>query len=105
MDIDLVKAIFAVYVVGGSLIRILDDNELFRLTAINIWGRSQGLLLHFLSNIAMSLFHVMIYFCRGTLSVTTYCSILLCLSLDKRFPSFYLFEHKTDNHQFIGETR
>ncbi|PLY06032.1 MAG: hypothetical protein C0622_01235 [Desulfuromonas sp.] len=71
MDADLVKAWFAVYVVGVSLIRLLDDNEYFRLTAMKkVWGRSRGLLLHFLTNIVIPILFAMIYFCRGILSMS-----------------------------------
>ena len=52
MEVDLVKATFAIYVVGVSLIRLLDENEYFRVTAMKrMWGRSHGLALHFISNV------------------------------------------------------
>lgn len=70
MDVDLVKAWFAVYIVGVSLVRLLDDNEFFRLTAMKqIWGRSRGLLLHFLTNVIFPLLFALIYFCHGILSL------------------------------------
>ena len=73
MDVDLIKAIFAVYVVGVSLLRLLDDNEYFRLTAMKkIWGRSQGLLLHFLTNVIVPMLFAIIYFCRGIVSMATF---------------------------------
>lgn len=73
MSADLVKAIFAVYVVGVSLIRLLDDNEYFRLTAMKkIWGRSRGLLLHFLTNVIVPILFALVFFCRGILSMATY---------------------------------
>lgn len=73
MDVDLIKAIFAVYVVGVSLLRLMDDNEYFRLTAMKkIWGRSQGLLLHFLTNVIVPMLFAIIYFCRGILSMATF---------------------------------
>ena len=73
MDIDLIKAIFAVYVVGVSLLRILDDNEFFRLTAMKkIWGRSRGLMLHFLTNVIVPLLFALVFFCRGILSMATF---------------------------------
>ena len=73
MDIDLIKAIFAVYVVGVSLLRLLDENEYFRLTAMKkIWGRSRGLTLHFLTNVIVPMLFAIVFFCRGVLSMATY---------------------------------
>ena len=73
MDIDLIKAIFAVYVVGVSLLRLLDENEYFRLTAMKkIWGRSRGLMFHFLTNVIVPLLFAIVFFCRGILSMGTY---------------------------------
>ncbi len=61
MDVDLVKAIFAVYVVGVSLIRLLDENEYFRLTSMKkVYGRSRGLLYHFLSNVIIPLLFALV---------------------------------------------
>ena len=73
MGADLIKAIFAIYVVGVSLIRLLDDNEYFRLTAMKkIWGRSRGLLLHFLTNIIVPILFAIFFFCRGILAMATF---------------------------------
>lgn len=73
MDIDLIKAVFAIYVVGVSLLRLLDENEFFRLTAMKkIWGRSRGLMLHFLSNVIVPMLFALVYFCRGIVSMATY---------------------------------
>ena len=73
MDVNIVKAIFATYVVGVSLIRLLDDNEYFRLTAMKkIWGRSRGLLLHFLTNVAIPILFALVYFCRGFITMAAY---------------------------------
>jgi hypothetical protein len=73
MDVDLVKAIFATYVVGVSLIRLLDDNEYFRLTAMKkIWGRSHGLMLHFLSQVIVPMLFALVFFCRGIMSMATF---------------------------------
>jgi hypothetical protein len=72
MNPDLVKAWFATYIVGVALIRLLDDNEHVRLIAMKrIWGRSLGLLLHFLTNIAAPVLFAIVYFCRGVLSLTS----------------------------------
>jgi hypothetical protein len=73
MDIDLVKAIFATYVVGVSLIRLLDDNEYFRLTAMKkIWGRSRGLMLHFLTQVIVPMLFALVFFCRGIISMASF---------------------------------
>ena len=73
MDVDLVKAIFATYVVGVSLIRLLDDNEYFRLTAMKkVWGRSRGLLLHFLSQVIVPMLFALVFFCRGIISMASF---------------------------------
>ncbi|MCW8858123.1 MAG: hypothetical protein OQK50_02535 [Deltaproteobacteria bacterium] len=73
MDVDLMKAWFALYVVGVSLISLLDDNETFHLTAMKkIWGRSRGLLLHFLTNVAIPMLFALFYFCRGVVSLATF---------------------------------
>lgn len=71
MDTDLVKAMFATYVVGVSLIRLLDDNEYFRLTAMKkVWGRSRGLMLHFLTEVVMPMIFALFFFCRGLISMS-----------------------------------
>ncbi len=73
MDVDLIKALFSVYVVGVSLLRILDENEYFRLTAMKkIWGCSRGLMLHFLTNVIIPLLFAIVYLCRGILSMATF---------------------------------
>lgn len=73
MNVDLIKGMFAIYVVGVSLVRLLDDNEYFRLTAMKkIWGRSRGLLLHFLTNVIVPMLFAIVYFCRGILSMATF---------------------------------
>jgi len=70
MDVDLVKGIFAIYVAGVSLIRLLDDNEYFRLTAMKkAFGRSRGLMYHFLSNVIVPVLFSVIYICRGIVAV------------------------------------
>jgi hypothetical protein len=73
MGVDLVKAMFATYVVGVSLIRLLDENEHFRLTAMKkIWGRSRGLMLHFLTNVAVPMLFALVFFCRGFMSMASF---------------------------------
>ncbi|SEA67970.1 hypothetical protein SAMN05660420_02847 [Desulfuromusa kysingii] len=72
MNADLVKAVFATYVVGVALIRLLDDRESLRLTAMKkIWGRSYGLMLHFLTNIAIPMLFALVFYCRGFVTMST----------------------------------
>ncbi len=66
MDLDLVKALFALFVVTVSLVRLMADNEYFRLTAMKkVWGRSRGLLIHFISNVIMPMLFALYFLCRG----------------------------------------
>ena len=66
MEADLVKALFAVYVVVVSLLRLMSDREFFRLTAMKkVWGRTQGLLIHFLANIVLPLLLAIHFLCRS----------------------------------------
>ncbi len=73
MDVDLVKGLFAVYVVGVSLIHMLSDEESYLLTMMKrVWGRSQGLLLHFVANVLIPMLFALISFSRGIVSMATY---------------------------------
>ena len=66
MEADLVKAFFAAYVVVVSLLRLMSDHEFFRLTAMKkIWGRTQGLLIHFLANVVLPLLLAIHFLIRG----------------------------------------
>ena len=66
MESDLVKSLFAVYVVTVSLLRLMSDHEFFRLTAMKkVWGRTQGLLFHFIANIIFPLMLAIYYLCRS----------------------------------------
>ena len=66
MELDIVKALFGFYIVTVSLIRLMAENEFFRLTLMKkIWGRSQGLMIHFLSNVVMPMLFAIYFFCRG----------------------------------------
>ena len=54
MNSYLVMGLFALYVVAVSLVRYLREDEFFRLTAMKrLWGRSRGLIFHFLANVAL----------------------------------------------------
>ncbi len=73
MDINIVKALFALYIVTVSLLRLMDDNEYFYLTAMKkIWGRSQGLLIHFLTNVIMPMLFAIYFLCRGVIGSVSY---------------------------------
>ena len=54
MNSYLVMGLFALHVVAVSLVRYLREDEFFRLTAMKrLWGRSRGLIFHFLANVAL----------------------------------------------------
>lgn len=66
MDADLVKSLFAVYIVTVSLLRLMSEREFFRLTAMKkAWGRTQGLLIHFVANIILPLLLAIYFLCRS----------------------------------------
>ena len=66
METDLIKAMFGFYIVTVSLLRLMAENEYFRLTLIRkIWGRSHGLMFHFLTNVVVPTLFAIFYFCRG----------------------------------------
>lgn len=66
MELYLVKALFALYIVTVSLLRLLAENEYFNLTAMKkVYGRSRGLLFHFLSNVIMPMLFAIYFLCRG----------------------------------------
>ena len=66
MDVSFVKAFFALFVVTVSLLRLMADNEYFRLTAMKkVWGRSRGLSIHFLSNVILPMLFAIYFICRG----------------------------------------
>jgi hypothetical protein len=73
MEADLVKSIFATYVVTVSLLRLMSDHEFFRLTAMKkVWGRTRGLLIHFIANIVLPLMLAMYYLCRSIAGPLTF---------------------------------
>jgi len=54
MKSHIAMGLFAFFVVLISLLRIMSDNEFYRLSSMKkMWGRSKGLALHFISNVAM----------------------------------------------------
>lgn len=65
----LAMGIFAFYIVGVSLWRVMAEQEFFRLTAMKkIWGRTRGLFFHFLSNVALPLVAGIFFFSQGVVS-------------------------------------
>jgi hypothetical protein len=73
MDMNIVKALFALYIVTISLLRLMAENEYFLLTAMKkIWGRSHGLLLHFLSNVIMPMLFAIYFLCRGVVGSVSF---------------------------------
>ncbi len=66
MELDIVKALFGFYIVAVSLVRLMADKEYFNLTLMKkVWGRSQGLMIHFISNVIMPMLFAIYFFCRG----------------------------------------
>lgn len=66
MNPHLVMGVFALYVVIVSLLRLMADREFPRLTAMKKkWGRSRGLVMHFVSNVALPLVFGIVFLTRG----------------------------------------
>jgi len=66
MNLHLAMGIFALYVVIVSLVRLVASREFPRLTAMKkAWGRSCGVLLHFISNVALPLVFGIVFMSRG----------------------------------------
>ncbi|WP_432821298.1 hypothetical protein [Trichloromonas sp.] len=58
--------VFALYVVIVSLLRVMAEQEFFRLTALKkIWGRTRGLTIHFISNVALPLVFAIVFLSQG----------------------------------------
>ncbi len=73
MDVNLIKGVFALYVVGVALIRLLDDEEHYYLAVMKkVWGRSQGLTLHFIANVCVPMIFALVSFSQGIVSMATY---------------------------------
>lgn len=72
MDPNLIKGVFAVYVVGVSLIRLLDEEEHYYLVVMKrVWGRNQGLTLHFITNVFVPMLFALMSFSRGIVSMAS----------------------------------
>jgi len=66
MNPHLVMGVFSLYVVIVSLVRLTADREYPRLTAMKkMWGRSRGLIMHFVSNVALPLVFGIVFLTRG----------------------------------------
>ena len=71
MDSDLIRAAFAIYVVGVAMIRLLSDEDYDHIAVMkSIWGRSVGLLLIFVTDIAIPALFALVYLCRGIVALT-----------------------------------
>ena len=69
MEVYIAKALFATYVVLVSLLRLMAEKEFFRLTAMKkIFGRSRGLMIHFLSNVIVPMLFAIYCLTRGVVS-------------------------------------
>lgn len=70
MNPHLAMGIFALYVVIVSLVRLMASREFPRLTAMKkAWGRSRGVLLHFLTNVALPLVVGIVFMSRGIVGI------------------------------------
>jgi len=66
MSQPLVLAGFAFAIVVVSFIRLLNEQEFFRLTAMKrVWGRVRGLTMHFLANVALPLVVGIVFMAQG----------------------------------------
>jgi hypothetical protein len=70
MNLHLAMGLFALYVVIVSLVRLMASREFPRLTAMKkVWGRSRGVLLHFISNVALPLVLGIVFMSRGIVGI------------------------------------
>ncbi|HKL48670.1 MAG TPA: hypothetical protein VJ882_03350 [Desulfuromonadales bacterium] len=66
MNHSIALGIFAIYVVVVTLVQLLAQRDIPRLlTMKRIWGRSRGLLVHFLTEVIMPLLFGIVYLARG----------------------------------------
>jgi len=72
MNLHLAMGIFALYVVAVSLLRLMAYREFPRLTAMKkAWGRNRGMVLHFLSSVALPLVLGIVFTSRGVAGLGT----------------------------------
>ncbi len=70
MNANIVLGGFAFYVVIVSLSRLIAQEEPPRLRAMKrVWGRTQGLVLHFIVNVLVPILFGVFYLARGAASV------------------------------------
>lgn len=61
-----VMGLFALYVVLVSVLRIMAEDEHPALTKMKrLWGRTYGLIIHFLLSVILPLLFSIFYLCRG----------------------------------------
>jgi hypothetical protein len=66
MNHSLLLGLFAFIVVGISFIRLLGENEFFRLTAMKrAWGRVRGLTMYFVVNVGLPLVVGIVFLAEG----------------------------------------
>jgi hypothetical protein len=66
MNHSLLLGLFAFIVVGISLVRLLGEDEFFRLTAMKrAWGRARGLAMYFLANVVLPLLVGVVFLAQG----------------------------------------
>jgi len=66
MNQSLTLALFAFVVAFISLLRLLREQELFRLAALKrIWGRGKGLAIYFIANIALPVVAGIVFLAQG----------------------------------------
>lgn len=70
MNPHIAMGIFALYVVLVSLSRLMGSREFPRLTSMKkVWGRSRGIALHFLANVALPLVLGIVFMSRGIVGI------------------------------------
>lgn len=63
---EMAMGLFSLYVVIVSLLRIMAEREFFRLTVMKrLWGRTRGLVLHFVTNVALPLVLGIVFLTQG----------------------------------------
>ena len=86
--------IFAFFVTVISLLRIMSDNEFYRLTSMKkVWGRSRGLALHFVSNVVLPLICGVVFLSGGISGV----KLIQPLIAEKPFDRNSVIEKKVED--------
>jgi len=67
---QLAMGIFSLYVFAVSSVRLMADNEFPRLTAMKrSWGRTHGLVMHFVGNVGLPMILGIVFLCQGVVGV------------------------------------